>query len=78
MDREILEATVDGEAEDESEDTEQQAEEEELVAVDTKKLDLREVGQFEIGFAAGLLGGLCQGLPNGQQRERGRGGGGPY
>jgi len=56
MDGEILEAAIDGEAEEEAEDADEQAEEEELVAVNAEKRNFGEVGKLEIGFAAGFVG----------------------
>ena len=56
MDGEILEATIDGEAEEQAEDADEQAEEEELVAVDAEKRNFGEVGKLEIGFAARFVG----------------------
>ena len=65
MHGEILEAAVDGQAEDQAEDAEEQAEEKKLVAVDAEKVDLREIGEFEVGFAASFFGGLGKCLMSG-------------
>jgi len=56
MDGETLETAIDGEAEEEAEDANEQAEEEELVTVDAEKRNFGEVGKLEIGFAAGFVG----------------------
>jgi len=56
MDGEILEAAIDGEAEEQAEDADEQAEEEELVAVDAEKRNFGEVGKLEICFAARFVG----------------------
>ncbi len=63
---EILEAAVDHQAEDEAEDAEQDAEEQQLVAVDAEELDLRQVGQLQVGFAGGIF--ACPGSGSGQKR----------
>src|SRR5262249_49710058 len=51
----ILEAAVNGEAEDEAEDAEDDTEEEEFVAVNAEKADAGEIGELEVGFSSGFL-----------------------
>ena len=66
MHGQIFQAAVDGQAEDQPEDAEENAEEQQLVAVDAEKVDLGEVGELEIGFAAGFLSGLGKCLRGGE------------
>jgi len=56
MDGEIFEAAIDGEAEEQAENADEQAEEKEAVAIDAEEGNFGEVGEFEICFAARFVG----------------------
>ena len=58
MHGQILQADIDGQAEDQSEDAEENAEQQQLVAVDAEEIDLREIGKLQIGFAT-TASGAC-------------------
>ena len=51
--RQVLQAAVNGQSEDQSENAKQNSDRQQLVPVDAKKGDLREVGKFQARLAAG-------------------------
>ena len=53
-----------------AEDTEEDAPEEQGVAVDAQEIDLGQVGQLEAGFAAGVRGFLSVGYSGSGEQER--------
>ena len=69
----VLQPLIDGQAEEQAENTKQDAEEQELMAVDAKKGHLREVRQLEIGLAA-CFGRLRPGRGGTQRQHRKRSG----
>ena len=72
MHGQIFEAAIDDQAESKSEDAEEDAEQEQLVAVDAEKRDRGEVRELEVRFASGLLNGLSgEGLRCSEQRQCG-------
>ncbi len=54
MDRQVLQLHVDRQAEQQAEDAEEQADRQQLVAVHAEKVDGRQIGQLQAGFAAGV------------------------
>src|SRR5690349_11739860 len=66
VDGEIFQARVNPESEDEAEEAEENTEEEKLVSGHSQERHRREVGELQVGFAAGFVG-ACGG--SGEQRE---------
>ena len=58
MDGKISEPGVHGQPEQQSEDAEQDAEQQQIMAAHSQKIDLGEIGECQVGFAASVLGGL--------------------
>jgi len=65
--RQVFQPRVDGQSEKQAEDAEDDANREQLVAVNAEELNLRKIRQLQIGFAAGLRSRLCQRCSRGQQ-----------
>ena len=66
--RQVFQPRVDGQSEKQAEDAEDDANREQLVAVNAEELNLRKIRQLQIGFAAGLRSRLCQRCRRAQQR----------
>ena len=68
MNGQVFQSAVDDQAEEQAKDAEQNAEEEQLMAVDAEKLHLRQVGKFEIWPRRRLLGRFGRKTGGGEQR----------
>jgi len=73
MHRHVLEADEDRHAEEQAEDADQDPEEKESVAVNSKEINLTEIGKPKIGFTAAFVGSGC-GEGGGEEQEQGRSG----
>jgi len=71
MHRHVLEADEDRHAEEQAEDADQDPEEKESVAVNSKEINLTEIGKPKIGFTAAFVGRGC-GEGGGEEQKQSR------
>jgi hypothetical protein len=70
----IFEAAVNHQAEDQAKDAEENAEEQEFVAIDTEELHPAQIGKLQAGLAARFFRGLSEAGRGREQRNDGSGG----